>query len=216
MTYLYPKNALKRIHSTRVPGFSLIELGIVLLIVGVIIGAVFKGHDLLQSAKMNSVLDDVRRYKNAILMYQHTYGEWPGDDAKASLHFANATDGNGDGLVSGDDEPLVWKHLSNAGSVSHGNPPSSKIGGKYYVTSNPSPAFQGLYVLLGQGDDGKTGLLTPKQAHMLKQKADDGKANEGILQFMEGTGAKAGDCINGDAFNLASDKPVCILAVRVS
>lgn len=216
MTYLHLKNALKRIHGVRVTGFSLIELGIVLLIVGVIIGAVFKGQDLLQSAKINSVLDDVRRYKNAVLLYQHTYGEWPGDDGKASVRFANATDGNGDGLVSGDDEPLVWKHLASAGSVSHGNPPSSKMGGKYFLTSNPSPALQGTYLILGQGDNGKSGLLSPKQAQMLKQKADDGKANEGMLQFMEGTGAQAGDCINGDAFNIGSDKQVCVLVVRVS
>lgn len=206
----------KQLFKRRLHAFSLIELGIVLLIVGVIVGAVFKGQDLLQSAKMNSVLDDVKRYKNAVLMYQHTYGEWPGDDNKASTHFVNGEDGDGNGLVSGEDEPLVWKHLAAAGSLSYGDAPSSKLGGKYKVTSNPSEHFQGLYLVLGQGNDAKGSLLTPKQAQLLKKKADDGKANEGMIQFIEGEGVNGGDCVNGDTFNLTHDKPTCVVVVRIS
>ena len=196
--------------------FSLIELGIVLLIVGVIVGAVFKGQDLLQAAKINSLLDDIRRYKNAILMYQQTYGEWPGDDGKASVHLTNATNGNGDGIVTDGDEMLVWKHLAAAGSLSHGNPPTSKLGGRYRVTSNLSENLQGTYLILGQGAEAKGGLLTPKQAQALKQRADDGKANEGIIQFTEGDGASSGDCVVSEAFNTTHDRPTCLMAVRIS
>ncbi len=201
--------------SKRLKAFSLIELGIVLLIVGIIMGAVFKGQDLLQSAKINSVLDDIRRYKNAVLMYQHTYGEWPGDDPKASVHFANAKNGDGDGIISGNDEPLVWNHLAFAESLSHGNAPASKLGGKYRVTSDPSNDLHGTYLMLGQGDGAKGGLFTPKQAQHLKKKADDGKANEGMIRFIEGENANSGDCIKSDAFNVSHDKPVCVMAVHI-
>lgn len=204
----------RSLFSKKVRAFSLIELGIVLIIMGVIAGAIFKGQDLLQVAKMNSVLEDLKRYRNAISLYQQTYGEWPGDDPKAATRFEGGENGNGDGVIDGADEALVWKHLMHAGSLSHGDIPSSKMGGKFRLASNPHADFQGVWLLLGQGAEAHQGIITPKQAQMLKNRADDGKPTEGLIRFMNGEGGQ-GNCLNGDQFDLTHNNPVCVLLSHV-
>lgn len=200
------------LYRVRMPAFSLIELGLVLLIVGVLMGAVFKGQDLLQSAKIGSVLDDLKRYQHLVMQYQHTYHAWPGDDPRASSHFEGGEDGNGDDVVTGEDEPRVWQHLALAKMLSHGRAPASKLGGSYRVTTNPTPALSGLYLILGQGGGSVNGLLTPKQAQLLMKKADDGGPDEGFIRVIDGQNA-AGECVEGDHFRLQNDKPVCVVAV---
>lgn len=204
----------KHLFTKRICAFSLIELGIVLIIIGVIAGAIFKGQDLLQIAKLNSVLEDVKRYRNAVALYHQTYGEWPGDDPKSATRFEGAENGNGDGVIDGADELLVWKHLMYAGSLSHGDIPTSKMGGKFRLTSNPSGDFPGIWLLLGHGAEAREGIFTPKQAQMLKNRADDGGPKEGMLRFMNGEGAH-GNCLNGDQFDLTNTTPACVLLTHV-
>ena len=192
--------------------FTLIELGLVLLIVGVLMGAVFKGQDLLQSAKIGSVLDDLKRYQHLIMQYQHTYHAWPGDDSHASSHFEGGEDGDGDDVITGHDEPRVWQHLALAKMLSHGRTPTSKLGGTYRVTTHPTPALSGLYLVLGQGDDSLNGLLTPKQAQLLMKKADDGGPKEGFMRVIDGKNA-VGECVEDNHFRVQHDKPVCVVAV---
>lgn len=198
----------------KVQAFSLIELGIVLIIIGVLVGAILKGQDLLQAAKINSLLEDIKRYRNAVAMYHQTYGEWPGDDPKAAERFQNAENGNGDGIIGGEDEVLVWKHLMHAGSLSHGGIPSSKFGGKFRLASNPDQNFGGVWLILGSGNDARGALLTPKQAQMIKMRADDGKPSEGMIRFLDGQGGQ-GSCLNGEQFNLQTNSPACILLTHV-
>ena len=204
----------KNLWALKIQAFSLVELGIVLIIMGVLVGAVLKGQDLLQVAKVNSVLEDIKRYRNIIAMYQHTYGEWPGDDPKAAERFEGAENGNGDGVIDDADETLVWKHLMYAGSLSHGDIPSSKLGGKYRLASNPAQGFSGVWLMLGAGNQARGALLTPKQAQSIKMRADDGKANQGMIRFMEGEGAQ-GNCLNGDVLNLSNPNPACVLLTHV-
>lgn len=195
--------------------FSLIELGIVLLIIGILAGAVLKGHDLLQTAKANSVINDIHQYKNAILLYQSTFGEWPGDDGQAHTHFPNVMNGDGDGLVQGEDCPRAWTHLNAAGHVSLTTPPSSKMGGHYHIISNPMDGYTGLYLALGDGEMGLSSMLTPKQAHIISSKAQDGGPNEGIIQFASGDDHPQNACIVNGSFDLSHDHAACIMLVKI-
>lgn len=196
--------------------FSLIELGIVLLIIGVLAGAIFKGQELLQTAKITSVLDEVSQYKNAVLLYQSTYGEWPGDDNRASEHFHNAEDGDGDGVVQGDDCDRAWQHLTYSGSISHGDPPASKIGGNYRIVSNPDVNHTGLYLVLGEGANSLNGLFTPKQASKLKNKAQDGGPGEGVIRFINGADNPNPGCLNAGEFDQSHENSVCVMLVKIS
>ncbi len=55
-------------------GFTLVEIAIVLVIVGLLLGGVLKGQELIKSAKVKAVLSDVNAYRVAILSYEDRYG----------------------------------------------------------------------------------------------------------------------------------------------
>lgn len=202
-----------------VKGFTLIELAIVLMIMGVIAGAVFKGYDLLEGAKARSVVSDFNQFKLAINMYQENYGFLAGDDPKASERFSDVASGNGNGLIDKSDIKLFWQHLHKAGYADNPSP-SSKFGGKYSAVSNPYEDFSGHWIILGkETNDGLNdgGLLTPKQAQMIKGRADDGlyasNPAMGNVRVTEGRGITKGQCVKGSYLNLEVKSPVCIVLV---
>ncbi|MCL4558301.1 MAG: prepilin-type N-terminal cleavage/methylation domain-containing protein, partial [Deltaproteobacteria bacterium] len=51
-------------------GFTLIELSIVLVIIGIIIGAVLKGQDLIQNARNKKFINDVKKWEIALWAYE--------------------------------------------------------------------------------------------------------------------------------------------------
>jgi prepilin-type N-terminal cleavage/methylation domain-containing protein len=136
-----------RLHQSR-GGFTLIELSIVLVIIGLIVGGVLVGQDLIRAAGLKSVITDVNRYVTAIHTFQTKYNnELPGDMPDATNYWGtslwcptgNSTpgstltcNGNGDSQIgsgafaqdgpgAGDAEAmLVWQHLANAGLVGGG------------------------------------------------------------------------------------------------
>ncbi len=199
-------------------GFTIIELAIVLMVIGIITGAIFKGQDLLEAAKIRAVLNDFNRIKIAVTHYQETFGSLPGDDSHASNHFGSSiANGNGNGLIEPPEELIFWQHLYKAGLLNSEKPPTSKLGGRYSIVHNPSDKLFGHWIQLGK-DSGTTangGLLTPKQALMLKSKADGNSSIsqvlEGSIKVVEGAGISKGQCVQGDQLNLAVDAPVCIV-----
>ena len=60
-------------------GFTLIELAIVLVIIGIIIGAVLKGQDLIESARIKRFDNSVREWETAVWTYVDRRGSFPGD-----------------------------------------------------------------------------------------------------------------------------------------
>jgi prepilin-type N-terminal cleavage/methylation domain-containing protein len=87
-------------------GFTLVELAIVLVIIGIILGAVLKGQELINSAKMKRVYGQYREILAAVLTYQDKYGKLPGDDNDTTLGArwvppTYYTAGNGNGQVNG-------------------------------------------------------------------------------------------------------------------
>ena len=93
---------MKKIFSHRLRAFSLIEVSIVLIIIGLITTAVFKGQDLIESARAQVTLEELQRFKLAVLSYRDQYGQWPGNDTKAPLRFGTSvTRGDGHGLIHG-------------------------------------------------------------------------------------------------------------------
>ena len=87
-------------------GFTLVELAIVLVIIGIILGAVLKGQELINSAKMKRVYSQYREILAAVLTYQDKYGRMPGDDNDTTLGTRWSpptyyTAGNGNGQVNG-------------------------------------------------------------------------------------------------------------------
>lgn len=67
-------------------GFTLIELAIVLVIIGLLLGGVLKGQELINSAKAKSLAADFKNVQVYVYGYQDKYRALPGDDAAARAH----------------------------------------------------------------------------------------------------------------------------------
>ncbi|KKB96883.1 hypothetical protein SZ25_00019 [Candidatus Arcanobacter lacustris] len=87
-------------------GFTLIELSIVMVIIGLIIGGILTGRELIFAANNKAIITQVTNYKTAVQTFQMKYQALPGDMVNASRFIAqpstyvvNCFDGNGDGLI---------------------------------------------------------------------------------------------------------------------
>jgi len=120
-------------------GFTLIEIAIVLVIIGLLLGAILKGQELINSARVRNIITQQDGIKAAYFAFQDRYRALPGDysgvNASANIRgIANNTvGGNANGViedVAGFTETVVaWTHLSQAGFIT----------GNYNATT-PNPA----------------------------------------------------------------------------
>jgi prepilin-type N-terminal cleavage/methylation domain-containing protein len=176
---LYIKDTTMRKQS----GFTLIELAIVLVIIGLLLGSVLKGQSWVDSAKVKNMAADFRNVPAYIYVYQDKFRALPGDDAHAVDHLGSASGaqnttnaGKGNGQLDGrwNDTPAVtsettlfWQHVRLAG-LSAG---ATEISDEDYIPKNADggnigfeagrvtePAIKGLggtYVLCSSGILGK-------------------------------------------------------------
>lgn len=162
--------AMRRIN---LEGFSLMEISIVLLIVGIIAGGVFKGKSLIENAQINSVVNDVQNFRIAYASYFDLYDSLPGDDADASSRFSGVSNGDGDGKISADDAKKVLSHLHAAGLIDSIKR-IPKIGGNFDVVSENNT------VRLRISQKGAP-FLSQKQVISLKAKIKDQVGNIDIV-----------------------------------
>ncbi len=64
----------------RQQGFTLVEIAVVMVIIGLLLGGVLKGQELINSAKVKSVINDFRNTSTHIFAYQDRFRAMPGDD----------------------------------------------------------------------------------------------------------------------------------------
>ncbi len=64
-------------------GFTLIEIAIVLVIIGLLLGGVLQGQQLIENSRVKSATNDFNGIAAAIFSYQDRYGRMPGDDGPA-------------------------------------------------------------------------------------------------------------------------------------
>jgi prepilin-type N-terminal cleavage/methylation domain-containing protein len=109
-------------HSGHQHGFTLIELSIVLVIVGLITGGILVGRDLIHTAELRSVIKQKEDYESAVNTFRTKYNCLPADCANATA-YGFTRNGNGDGVI--DDMPGssyevedFWQELQKAGLIS--------------------------------------------------------------------------------------------------
>jgi len=110
-------------------GFTLIELAIVLVIIGLLLGGVLKGQELINSAKVKNMATDFRNIPVYIYGYQDKYRALPGDDKSAQAHTGSTAAVNASGTSGGngqldgrwntttvtDETHTFWQHVRLAG-----------------------------------------------------------------------------------------------------
>jgi prepilin-type N-terminal cleavage/methylation domain-containing protein len=88
----------------RQKGFTLVELAIVLTIIGLLIGGILKGQQLIANARVTAQMAQVQGIDAATTTFRDAYGALPGDLSTATTRVANCTgpctNGNGDGLIT--------------------------------------------------------------------------------------------------------------------
>ncbi len=99
-----------RQHQTQ-KGFTLVELAIVMTIIGLLIGGILKGQELMENARVTSTIAQVKSYEAATTTFRDTFSAIPGDMVNADTRIPNcnsncvvalataAADGAGDSLV---------------------------------------------------------------------------------------------------------------------
>ena len=94
-------------------GFSLIETAIVLVIIGLLLGSVLKGQELINNAKVKSYATDFRNIPMQLYGYQDKFKALPGDDAQVVTHLPGATLATPIGTVGNDVINGAWDTTSN-------------------------------------------------------------------------------------------------------
>ena len=184
-------------------GFTLVELAIVLVIIGIILGAVLKGQQLIFNAKVKRLQNQVKEMMAAFYTYYDKYGYYPGDDPSASSRWSGAPNGNGDGLVGGgyctgsEESCYLWRHLRYANIIS-GNPadttPSTMV--PHHIFGGQLNMFTGTYTVGGQSRSGlwiALSHLEAPAAAALDRAIDDGKCTTGSMARYGGTNCNGDD-----------------------
>ncbi len=80
---------------SRSSGFTLVELSVVLVIIGLIIGGVLVGKDLIYGSKLRSTISNIEKIKSAVYTFRNKYGGLPGDLSDAYQYWGSACGPNG-------------------------------------------------------------------------------------------------------------------------
>ncbi len=195
-------------------GFTLVEIAIVLVIIGLLLGGILKGQELITAAKVRNIADQnsgvQAAYYGFIDRFRQIPGDWPATNANQAIPGVT-TGGNGNGrldAVGGSEwtEPLaLWEQLSKAGFI-QGN----YIGGSTEPAAAdndraPRNAFNGFLVLY-RTNDYLDASSTPAERYNLvlgrnidvkvmrelDLKIDDGLPETGVLRQALTTGAALG------------------------
>src|SRR5688572_27777012 len=178
-------------------GFTLVEIAIVLVIIGLLLGGILKGQEMITQAKIKNVIADVTGVSAAMYGYQDRYRALPGDD-KGANRWAGVTPpasaGNGviegtyNSTTAGTESRLFWDHLRRAGFVSGSGEenPFNAVSGKTGVqTGDGSGATPGGVLGTAASTQLFTSLvlctanLPDKIAISVDSQMDDGKGKAG-------------------------------------
>jgi prepilin-type N-terminal cleavage/methylation domain-containing protein len=100
-------------------GFTLVEIAIVMVIIGLLIGGVLKGQAMIQNAKVKRVAKQADEIRAAVMSFYDKYGMYPGDENIAAIPPGTDGEGNGGGQIQGAaEESEVFRDLQLAGLIS--------------------------------------------------------------------------------------------------
>lgn len=206
-------------------GFTLIEIAIVLVIIGLLLGGVLKGQELITSARVRNMISQQDGIKAAYFGFLDRYRALPGDYAAAMANIKDTTkNGDGDGQIeltngTNAESILAWEHLSKAGFING----SYVYGDTDIDTTTPKNPYAGYLQLVYDNVYGATGnstrhnLKTGKQVPVnilaeVDRKIDDGNPYGGAFQFSTYAGPVVANCVvvgPPSSWNVAGEENNC-------
>ena len=188
-------------------GFTLVEIAIVLVIIGLLLGGILKGQELINSAKAKSYASDFRVIQTSLYGFQDRFKAIPGDYAAAATNITGATTattpsaatvGNGqinglwDSVTATDESCLAWQHLRLAGFLA-GSTIVDCTAGSNYLQKNADGGRVGISstmqmtlptAMTGSYNICSTGVLG-KIAKQLDTQLDDGNTQTGSFRVSD-------------------------------
>ena len=147
-------------------GFTLVEIAIVLVIIGLLLGGVLKGQELITNSKIKSVTQDLEGVTAAYYAYQDRTGVLPGDTDET-------------GRIN--DTADFWQDLRRegfiSGTASEASGPTHALDGRFYVATPAAGAgmFGGRnYICVDNVEN--------RVAEGMDNKLDDGEGNTGVIR----------------------------------
>ena len=222
--------------SRTLSGFSLVELSIVLVILGLLVGGILAGQSLIRAAELRSVTTENSRFLTATSAFKDKYFAIPGDFTYATnFGWTNGGNGNGNGLIEAgtpNETSTFWVHLSYAGLI-EGNYTYLASGASTIGTHNPKSKLNtagwnvmwlgtvlptsGTYYpgnynnafLFGAGTTVgvPTGAMKAEEAWNIDTKMDDGRPELGGVRAMESLGGTATTGCGDQAASTAAVAP---------
>ena len=217
--------------------FTLVEMAIVLVIIGLLIGGVLKGQELINSAKVKNYAADFRNIPLFIYGYQDKFRATPGDDLAVTQHLSGASqitttgcgssgctgngrlDGNWDSTTSTDETFLFWQHVRLAGLASGSTdttaadyPMQNAGGGRIGIESGSNNYIKnasGNGFLPGTYVICSAGILG-KLAKQLDVTLDDGNTQTGAVRIVNSAHTRGNAALANTAVDEATPVTVCM------
>jgi prepilin-type N-terminal cleavage/methylation domain-containing protein len=211
-------------------GFTLVEIAIVLVIIGLLLGGVLKGQELVNSAKVKNLASDFRSISSFVYAYQDRFRALPGDDRAANTHVNGGTiattpvaanvgnariNGAWNSTTASDETFLFWQHVRLAG-LATGTPDTTSVdyvprnaeGGAIGVTGDAVltaavPPYPASFYICSRGIQGR-------YARQIDTTIDDGNTATGSVRVLADNVASQVNAITVTAADDATLYTVCM------
>lgn len=203
-------------------GFTLVEIAIVLVIIGLLLGGILKGQELIENSRVTNAVNDINGLKAAYNAYLDRYRRIPGDDntfTNRGTEWNGVTAGGGNGVLNigagqtytgAGESTAFFQQLRAAGFISGDKtqsaanaPPQNPWGGKTGVTNAAVQGYTAATKLICLSN------VPGKAAIAIDNRLDDGLSNSGSVRATTGAnvtapGAAAGNYTEDNSYTVCA------------